>query len=35
MAEHDQRFKQLLQEFFADLLLLFFPRWAARLDFSR
>jgi hypothetical protein len=33
MAEHDQRFKQLLKEFFPDLLLLFFPEQAARLDF--
>jgi hypothetical protein len=33
MAEHDQRFQQLLKEFFPDLLLLFFPKQAARLDF--
>ena len=35
MAEHDQRFKQLLQEFFPDFLTLFFPVQAARLDFSK
>jgi hypothetical protein len=33
MAEHDQRFKQLLQEFFPEFLALFFPRQPARLDF--
>ena len=33
MAEHDQRFKQLLQEFFPEFLELFFPERAARLDF--
>jgi hypothetical protein len=32
--EHDPRFKRLLQEFFAEFLMLFFPRQAARLDFS-
>jgi hypothetical protein len=32
MAEHDQRFKVLLKEFFAEFLLLFFPQWAARFD---
>jgi hypothetical protein len=31
---HDQRFKRLLQEFFAEFLQLFFPEWAARFDFS-
>jgi hypothetical protein len=31
--EHDPRFKRLLQEFFAEFLMLFFPRQAARLDF--
>jgi hypothetical protein len=35
MSEHDQRFKQLLQEFFPEFLNLFFPQQAARLDFSR
>jgi hypothetical protein len=33
MAEHDQRFKQLLKEFFPEFLALFFPERAARLDF--
>ena len=32
MQDHDQRFKQLIQEFFADFLRLFFAPWAARLD---
>jgi hypothetical protein len=31
--KHDPRFKHLLQEFFAEFLMLFFPRQAARLDF--
>ena len=35
MAAHDQRFKTLLKEFLAELLALFFPKWAAALDFSR
>ena len=35
MAEHDQRFKTLIREFFAELLALFFARWAAMLDFTR
>lgn len=30
--DHDQRFKQLIQEFFADFLDLFFHPWAERLD---
>jgi hypothetical protein len=30
--DHDQRFKILIQEFFADFLLLFFRPWAERLD---
>jgi hypothetical protein len=30
--DHDQRFKTLIQEFFADFLRLFFALWAARLD---
>jgi hypothetical protein len=34
MADHDQRFKQLLQEFFPEFLGLFFPERAARFDFS-
>ena len=33
MADHDQRFKSLLREFFAEFFLLFFPRWAERFDF--
>jgi hypothetical protein len=32
--DHDQRFKTLLREFFADFLHLFFAEWAARLDLS-
>jgi hypothetical protein len=35
MADHDQRFKNLLREFFAEFLHLFFPAWADRFDFSR
>ena len=36
MAEdHDQRFKVLLQEFFAEFFQLFFPDWARRFDFAR
>jgi hypothetical protein len=35
MAEHDQRFKALLREFFPEFLHLFFPDRAARLDLSR
>jgi hypothetical protein len=31
--EHEPRFKRLLQEFFAEFLMLFFPRQAARLNF--
>ncbi|HJT31086.1 MAG TPA: DUF4351 domain-containing protein [Pirellulales bacterium] len=31
---HDQRFKRLLQEFFAKFFSLFFPEWAARFDFA-
>ena len=31
---HDQRFKKLLQEFFADFFRLFFPELARRFDFS-
>src|SRR5271166_905269 len=30
--DHDQRFKALIREFFADFLRLFFADWAARLD---
>jgi hypothetical protein len=32
MADHDQRFKTLIQEFFADFLFLFLRAWAERLD---
>jgi Domain of unknown function (DUF4351) len=35
MLDHDQRFKLLLQEFFGEFLELFFPRQAARFDFSK
>lgn len=36
MAEdHDQRFKVLLREFFAEFFQLFFPDWAARFDFTQ
>jgi hypothetical protein len=34
MSDHDQRFKVLLKEFFAEFLTLFFPERAARFDFS-
>ena len=34
MADHDQRFKNLLQEFFAEFVQLFFPDWAERFDFA-
>ena len=30
MADHDQRFKTLLREFFVEFLRLFYPAWAAR-----
>jgi len=32
--DHDQRFKTLIREFFADFRRLFFAEWAARLDLS-
>lgn len=32
--DHDQRFKELIREFFPDLLRLFFPVWAGRFDFT-
>src|SRR5438132_13538987 len=35
MSDHDQRFKGLLREFFADFFRLFFAAWAERLDFTR
>jgi len=34
-TDHDQLFKSLIREFFADFLRLFFANWAARLDLSR
>ena len=33
--DHDQRFKTLIRQFFAQFLLLFFRDWAARLDLSQ
>ena len=35
MHDHDQRFKTLIREFFADFLLLFFVKWAERFDCSQ
>lgn len=35
MADHDQRFKTLLQEFFAEFIRLFFPDWADRFDLGK
>src|SRR5208283_770570 len=35
MADHDQRLKTLLREFFLEFFRLFFPVWAERFDFSR
>jgi hypothetical protein len=32
--DHDQRFKTLIQVFFADFLQLFFKEWSERLDAS-
>lgn len=32
--DHDQRFKELIREFFPDFLRLFFAEWAARFDLS-
>jgi uncharacterized protein DUF4351 len=32
---HDERFKKLLQAFFAEFFRLFFPTWATRFDFSK
>ena len=34
MADHDQRFKTILQEFFMEFVQLFFPAWADRFDFG-
>src|ERR1019366_6280098 len=35
MHDHDQRFKNLIREFFADFLRLFFAQWAAWFDCSK
>lgn len=35
MQDHDQRFKNLIREFFAEFLELFFADWAARLDCAK
>ncbi len=35
MADHDQRFKLLPQEFFGSFFELFFPQWAAWFDFGQ
>jgi hypothetical protein len=35
MHDHDQRFKTLIREFFADFLQLFFAQWAERFDTSK
>jgi hypothetical protein len=35
MQDHDQRFKTLLHEFFAEFFQLFFPDWADRFDFTQ
>jgi hypothetical protein len=35
LHDHDQRFKTLIQEFFAEFLELFFAKWADRLDCSK
>jgi hypothetical protein len=35
MEDHDQRFKGLLHDFLGEFMHLFFPEWAARLDFTR
>src|SRR3954467_14654120 len=32
LHDHDQRFKAMIREFFADFLRLFFADWAARFD---
>jgi hypothetical protein len=34
MEDHDQRFKTLLREFFAEFFQLFFPDWADLFDFG-
>jgi hypothetical protein len=35
LHDHDQRFKAMIREFFADFLRLFFADWAARFDLDR
>jgi hypothetical protein len=35
MADHDQRFKTLLESFFPEFMRLFFPEWADRFDFGK
>jgi hypothetical protein len=35
MDDHDQRFKELLRNFFPEFVRLFFPEWAERLDLGR
>jgi hypothetical protein len=35
MADHDQRFKNLLEEFFVEFIRLFLPQWSDRFDFPR
>src|SRR5438046_1187366 len=35
MSDHDQRFKIVLQTFFAEFFRLFFPAWAEHFDFSQ
>ena len=35
MSDHDQRFKSLLKEFFAEFFRLFFATWAERFDFTQ
>jgi hypothetical protein len=35
MMDHDQRFKALVREFFADFMRLFFPQWAKCFDLSK
>ena len=33
--DHDQLFKELIREFFADFMRLFFADWAARMNLSQ
>src|SRR4051812_8804328 len=35
MEDHDQRFKQLVREFFRELILLFFPAWAKGFNLNK